>query len=331
MSAALMDTNPRTPTEPQSQQELPALNATATLTAPARENPLVAIFVGPDGLYPGTRWFIYLGCSGFVLILLLSLVYRLQPRTVPIWWGLVTQATFALAVILPGFFMASLEGQPFAAFGLPFRKAFRRNFWAGTLWGLLWLIVLIGILRLAGVFSFGSIALRPVSIVKFGLYYTAYFLATGFFEEFLMRGYSQWVLAQGMNFWPAAALLSAIFGGLHAANPGETKIGLVGAGLLGLFFCLTLRRTGDLWWAVGFHMSWDWGESFLFSVPDSGGMMPGHLLNSSFHGPAWLTGGSAGPEGSYVVFAVIAAMWVAFDRRYPGERERSKLIQESSS
>ena len=89
------------------------------------------------------------------------------------------------------------------------------------------------------------------------------------------------------------------------------------AGLIGFFLCLTLRRTGDLWWAVGFHMAWDWGESYLYSVPDSGAVLPGHLFNSSFRGPEWLTGGSVGPEGSYLVFAVIGVLWFVFDRAYP--------------
>jgi hypothetical protein len=64
-------------------------------------------------------------------------------------------------------------------------------------------------------------------------------------------------------------------------------------------------------------MAWDWGESYLYSVPDSGAVLPGHLLSSRFHGPEWLTGGSVGPEGSYFVFAVIGALWVLFDRVYP--------------
>jgi hypothetical protein len=45
--------------------------------------------------------------------------------------------------------------------------------------------------------------------------------------------------------------------------------------------------------------------------------LPGRLTNSSFHGPDWLTGGSVGPEGSYLVFVVIGALWVLFDRAYP--------------
>ncbi len=86
--------------------------------------------------------------------------------------------------------------------------------------------------------------------------------------------------------------------------------------MIGLFFCLTLRRTGNLWFAVGFHAAWDWGESFLYSVPDSGEKAPGHLLSSSFHGSPWLTGGSVGPEGSVFLFLVIALVWVAFDKVY---------------
>jgi hypothetical protein len=103
---------------------------------------------------------------------------------------------------------------------------------------------------------------------------------------------------------------------LHRDNPGETLAGLAGAGLIGLFFCLTLRRTGTLWFAVGFHAAWDWGESYFYSVPDSGTVAPGHLLKTSLHGPGWFTGGSAGPEGSVLLFILMALIWVGFDRAY---------------
>ena len=78
-----------------------------------------------------------------------------------------------------------------------------------------------------------------------------------------------------MNFWPAAALLSVGFGAIHSGNSGEAKTGLVAAGLIGSFSALTLRRTGSVWSAVGFHMSWDWGESYLYSVPTVAGCRPG--------------------------------------------------------
>ena len=65
-------------------------------------------------------------------------------------------------------------------------------------------------------------------------------------------------------------------GAMHLGNGGEDFMGIAAAALIGFFFCLTLWRTGNLWWAVGFHMSFDWGETFLFSVPNSGNVAPGH-------------------------------------------------------
>jgi membrane protease YdiL (CAAX protease family) len=325
MSGSIMDTNPH----PHPAPELPQIDVApvemipsvppATTSAPPETalSPIVDVFVGSNGLYPGIRWLIYL-CIAYGLFLLLNdLVHDLHAHLGTIFWGLLSQGVFALAAILPAFVMARIENRPFGEFGLPPRNAFRRNFWIGTLWGIVSLSVLMIALRLAGAFEFGSLSIHRLAIGKYALYYALFFLLVAFFEEFMVRGYSQWVLSQGMHFWPTAALLSAAFGALHGSNPGESKVGLIAAALIGFFFCLTLRRTGDLWWAIGFHMSWDWGESFLYSVPDSGTVLPGHLLNSSFHGPSWLTGGSVGPEGSALVFLVIVALWVVFDRMYP--------------
>jgi hypothetical protein len=273
--------------------------------------------VGPDGIYAVPRWLIYLAMAYAVFKMEGWLAVSFASHLNSLWWEMIVESTRMLAVILPAFAMAKIEGRPFGDFGLPARGAFGRNFWVGTLWGIGSLTVLMLLLRVTGAFTLGSLNLHGERIVKFGLYYVVFFLITAFFEDFLMRGYSQWVLAQGMNFWPAAVLLSFAFGAIHGANPGEAKTGLVAAGLIGFFFCLTLRRTGDLWWAVGFHMAWDWGESYLYSVPDSGTLLPGHLINSRFHGPDWLTGGSVGPEGSYLVFVVIGALWFVFNRAYP--------------
>ena len=286
-------------------------------TGGGRESPLRDVFLGPTGIYPGTRWLIYLAMAFVIFQLEGWLAMSLRSHLGVLWWRMTMEGSMMLAAILPGFAMARIEALPFGDFGLPARRAFGRNFWVGTLWGIGSLSLLMLALRVAGAFEFGSLSLHGAHIFKFAAYYAVLFLLTGLFEEFLARGYSQWVLSQGMNFWPAAALLSISFGAIHGTNPGEAKTGLVAAGLIGFFFCLTLRRTGDLWWAVGFHTAWDWGESYLYSAPDSGIVVHGHLLHSSFHGPAWLTGGSVGPEGSYLVFVVIGALWVLFDRAYP--------------
>ena len=155
-------------------------------------------------------------------------------------------------------------------------------------------------------------------MAKFAAFWAVMFLLVGLFEEFLLRGYSQFTLARGIGFWPAALALSCAFGLVHLRNGGEHWAGILAAAFIGLFFCLTLKRTGNLWFAVGFHAAWDWGETFFYSVPDSGMVSPGHLLSSSLRGPQWLSGGSVGPEGSVLCFVVIALVWISFDRIYPG-------------
>lgn len=331
--AGTMDTNP--PAEPRAESQSQSQAATGPLTAreipedladegaPPARGISTRIFIGPEGWMAIPRWLIYLVLALLIFFGLSAMVVALHLRN-RLWSDLAIEVTMLVAALAPGFVMARLEEQPFGEFGLPARGAFGRNFWVGSLWGIAWLSLLLLVLRGLGAFTFGPPVEHAGRAVKFAIYYAIFFLATAFFEEFLWRGYSQWVLTRAMNFWPAAVLLSISFGAIHLGNTGESKVGIAAVMVMGLFFALTLRRTGNLWWAVGFHMSWDWGESFFYSVPDSGTVATGHLLNSSLHGPDWLTGGSVGPEGSYVIFVLLAAMWVVFERMYPNKVKSQK-------
>jgi uncharacterized protein len=78
-----------------------------------------------------------------------------------------------------------------------------------------------------------------------------------------------------------------------------------------------IRRTGTLWFAVGYHAAWDWAETFFYGTPDSGLLGAGRFLNSSSHGPNWLTGGSAGPEGSVFAFLVLVLCALLIHLRFP--------------
>ncbi len=267
---------------------------------------------------------LYLLMGAIIVLTLNTLLRGLHPqhgRTV--WPEFIGELTVLAGAILPALVMAAIEKRSFGAYGLPRREAFGELFWLGVVWGFLFLSLLMLLMRGVGVFSVSGLAIHGYRLVKFAAFWGVFFLIVAFFEEFMMRGYTQFTLAQGMGFWPAAVLLSFIFGAIHLGNQGEGATGALAAGLIGFFFCLTLRRTGNLWFAVGFHASWDWAESYFYSVPDSGGMSPGHLLNSSFHGPSWLTGGSVGPEGSALVFVVIVLCWLAFNRMYPEVKYQS--------
>ena len=80
--------------------------------------------------------------------------------------------------------------------------------------------------------------------------------------------------------------------------------------------CLTLRRTGSLAFAIGFHAAFDLANLFLWSGPNAGEYAVGHLLQTNWQGSELLTGGLLGPEASWMVFPVIALMFFVFDRLY---------------
>ncbi len=143
--------------------------------------------------------------------------------------------------------------------------------------------------------GFGSPAFRDsyaawnrAGLWKYAALWVLAFLAVAFFEEFFFRGYVLFTLTTAIGFWPSAILCSIVFGYVHHSNPHETWLGAITAGLVGMVFCLLLRRTGDLWMSIGFHAAWDWGETYFYGVPDSGASLPGHLFNAKFTGPAWL-------------------------------------------
>jgi membrane protease YdiL (CAAX protease family) len=275
----------------------------------------------PPAFHAVLRVLIYFAVGVAIYFLLDGISFYLQPRRLnSLWLRLWVESELVAAALLPAVFMSRIEKLPFDAYGLPRRETFGKQFWIGAVWGTGGLTLLMLAMRVAGVYYFGGLALHGTRILKFAAFYAVFFLLVGLFEEFAFRGYPQFTLSQGIGFWPSAVALSIVFGAIHHANQGESWIGALAAGLIGLFFCLTLWRTGNLWFAMGFHASWDWGETYLYSVPNSGLTSPGHLLKSSIQGSDWLSGGSVGPEGSVFVFVVIALLWVAFDRSYPQVR-----------
>jgi membrane protease YdiL (CAAX protease family) len=96
-------------------------------------------------------------------------------------------------------------------------------------------------------------------------------------------------------------------------------VGLFSAGAVGLVFCISLWYTGSLWWAIGFHTAWDWGQSFFYGTSDSGMVAQGHFLNEHPTGPLLWSGGPTGPEGSlYIVPLLIVMallMWLWWRRK----------------
>jgi uncharacterized protein len=290
---------------------------------PASESFSSKIFLNDEGLRAGWRVLIYLA---FVAGLEFGggMVMRQFVRPVRGVFSpgyLFSQEVFTFAVLFgAALIMSWIERRPVGVYGLPARDAFGKLFWQGWILGLCEVTALIGLIAALRGYSFGMLAVHGGEIVRWSLLWSAFFVVVGLFEEFAFRGYTLYTLADGIGFWPAAILLSALFGAVHLSNPGEGWIGAASVMTIGLILAFALRRTGNLWFAVGLHASFDFGETFLYSVPNSGIVFDGHLSKASLDGPRWLTGGTVGPEGSIFSFLTMAILALVIHLLFPAQK-----------
>lgn len=282
------------------------------------------IFLGPGGLRSGWRLLIFVAIvvglqAAFQEIVLLLLKARgiAAPQGLNAITLLAADTIALVAIVLASWIMGRAERRKLTDYGLPGRNAFGGKFWEGAAFGYAGVSLLILLIFLAGGYSFGSLALHGAALARATVLWVLASLAIGFAEEYFFRGYPQFILTQGIGFWAAAFCISFLFGALHYfTKPYERWTDWASVGLIALLLCLTLRRTGDLRFAIGFHAAFDFGAIFVYSGPNGGQFAPDRLLTATFHGNDWLTGGKLGPEASLLVFPVITAMFLAFHLMY---------------
>jgi hypothetical protein len=287
------------------------------------------VFLNKAGVRAGWRLVIYAAIF-FVLwsgssLLFVDLVRPKRDVFSP-GFQFVGESLGLFAALCAAWIMSRIEKRAVGIYGLPLRGAFGKLFWQGCAFGLFEISALIGLIAAFGSYSFGSLAEHGGEIARWALFWASFFIVVGMFEEFFFRGYSLHTLADGIGFWPAAILLSLFFGGVHLQNKGENWVGVAGVMVVGLFWSFTLKRTGTLWFALGMHATFDFGETFLFSVPDSGMVLPGHLSNATLHGPAWITGGSPGPEASVFDFLILFVFFILIHFLYPAKPAQRGVV-----
>ncbi len=322
-------------TSPASPPQLPATSASP-------------IFFGNDGLRAGWSLLLFLIIAAALFVPASAIITLARTRQLPsaaisrsadrsVSMTVIADGVLLLGVALSTAAMSRIERRPIAAYGLGHTPGALRHLLAGLFWGFVCLSALVLVLWSSHLLVFDGHLLSGGSTLRFGAEWAVAFLLVGLFEEYLLRGFLQFTLARALSgiygaisatrlsdllgFWTAAVILSFVFGISHSTNPGESPLGLFTAGCAALVFLFSLWRTGSLWWAIGFHTAWDWAQSFLYGVPDSGTMMQYHLLASHPVGRPILSGGSTGPEGSIFVFPVLVVasviIGVTLPRRAP--------------
>ena len=279
------------------------------------------LFIGPDGIRVGWRLLLFFIFFAVLVTALQYLVMKLPVLSTAMRMthtGTVTPLGlfgYELANIVSVFVamaaMAKIEKRRVGDYGLrPFPGAAKRLA-LGFAFGLLMVTAICVLQRAEHVYSFGSLVMAPRPALEAGLGWAVAFLLVAIVEESVFRGYAQFTLARATGFWPAAMVISLLFGVTHISNTNYKAAGILSAGLFGLFSAFCLRRTGDLWLPIGIHSAFDYAEFFIFFAPSGGHESSAHLLGATRHGPGWLTGSTIGPEASVNGYVVLGIAFVA--------------------
>jgi len=203
------------------------------------------------------------------------------------------------------------------AYGLPLRRAFGAQTWEGFLAG----IVMAGAVA-AGMIFLGGMQVHGLApaggaLVMSALAWLGANVLVGLGEELWFRAYFLQSLWKSIGFWPAATLIAAIFAALHYFfKEGENFWDVITLVSISMMLCWSVKRTGALWFAVGFHIAFDFMQFFVIGTPNGNLIPQGRMLKVTFNGPAWLTGGVLGTEASWLMYPMIALVWLYIALRF---------------
>jgi len=126
-------------------------------------------------------------------------------------------------------------------------------------------------------------------------------------EEMVTRGYIYHAHADRYPIWFAIAANSILFGCLHLGNSGITVMSFLQIVFCGVAFSLLVYARKSLWMAYAVHTMWNFTQSILFGLPNSGIVSEGSLLKlEAASGSAMFYDTAFGIEGS--IMSVIAEL-----------------------
>ncbi len=278
------------------------------------------LFVGPDGLRHGWRFLIFAAAIFLVVrfleqpaIVFLAAKLHVDPGVLSAPSIIVSGAFDLIVILIVTGAVARFEHRRIDSYGLPINEAFGGFFRNGAIAGFATIaFVGVGMLIMGGM-SIQGIALRGSDLATSPLLWLVAMLFVGVTEEYVFRGYALQSLWRGAGFWPATLITNALFAGAHLSKPHENAIDIGIIFALGVLLCVSVRVTGSLWWAVGWHAAFDFGQFFIIGTRNGGQVPQGRLFDATFPGPVWITGGELGTEASYFMIpATIATFFYVY-------------------
>ena len=247
------------------------------------------------------------------------------------WTGSLSWVAGNLALILAALALLKyVDRRPVAMLGLGFGRRWLRELAAGVAGGIALTTLLVFLLALVGAVSLEVVPDPGASLAALPLFLFIFTVAAAL-EELMFRGYLLQALAEGSRRWIAGIALCIPFTFAHADNPDLTMTGLSNIFLAGVLLIMLYFQTRRLWLPIGFHLSWNLAQSWLWGFDVSGIAIKDQLFAVTTNGSDIITGGDFGLEGSILSTAAfvliiafllvksvlkptdeVAAMWASF-------------------
>jgi membrane protease YdiL (CAAX protease family) len=218
-----------------------------------------------------------------------------------------------------------IDHRPFQTIGFNFNSVFK-DLLVGVVVGFIWLAASLGVLYLSGWasltrpvgFSWTILAVAAVSM-----------LFNVLTQELLLCGFIFQTIRDKSNLIIALLISAALFAVYHAAAFQGEWLPAVNVFAAGLVFCLAYIITGNLWFPIAIHFTWDVLLGPVLGLTESSKAdLGGGWKMFTLNGPSLYTGGKFGLEGGLIVTLTTVVILIAV-YYFQRQKIRDLLFDES--
>jgi len=213
---------------------------------------------------------------------------------------LFTTISFLSTLVMITLMLKFIDKKKFKDIGFTSLKYGYKNLIVGFLIGAFSIAIIVLILSVSGAITIVKNSNTKTYYLLWGLYT---FILVGLEEELMSRGYFINALNQMGKPWLSVLISSIIFSLMHILNPNIVFLGLLNIFLIGVLFSYMYIKTGNLWMPIGYHISWNYFQGYIFGFSVSGNAVRG--IYNAFPKNNFLSGGEFGLEGGVIATLVI--------------------------
>lgn len=202
---------------------------------------------------------------------------------------------------------AKIEGKVLRDYGISWNMREVKHLISGLEIGIVAFVFVVVPLYMMNVYHLTTASYSLTKIVSM----LFQFIAVGFLEEYLCRGFIQHHLLR-FGWFPALIVTASIFSLMHLGNPGITPLALSNIALAGTFMGSVMYAFNSVHAAVGVHITWNWVQGAIFGIPVSGTTPAGYFSTTIVSENLLLSGGSFGAEGSLMCTGVTFMLTILF-------------------